>query len=461
MRDPSKINPQSALVAQARAYFDSGVTRPATARADALNRLHAAIVKNEEALFSAFESDLGKPKHESYPAELGLVYADIKHSLKHLHRWMKPTRHGMPMTFFPSRGYRYAEPLGTALILAPWNYPFQLAISPLIGAIAAGCNAVLKPSELSPHTSAVIAAMLKESFGEGGLVTVVEGGPEVSAALLEEKWDTIFFTGSTRIGRVVMEAAAKHLTPVTLELGGKSPAIVSADADLTVSARRIVWGKFMNCGQTCIAPDYVLVDASVKDALLNEMKSAVKVFYGENPALSKDYARICNARHFKRLETLLGGTEVVGGARDAASRYFPPTIVTDVAPDAAVMQEEIFGPILPVLPVSNIDEAIRFVNARPKPLALYVFTKSGAVGEEVLQRTSSGGAVVNDCIIHIANQTLPFGGVGESGMGAYHGQASFAAFSHYKSVVKKPFFMDLKVRYPPYEVPLSVLRKLL
>jgi aldehyde dehydrogenase (NAD+) len=461
MRELVQLNSYSAVAAQARAYFRAGHTRSIDARKQALTKLDATMRKHEAALFEALKADLGKPILEAYPSELGLVYADIRHTLKSLKSWMKPTRHLMPLTFQPARAYRYAEPLGTALILAPWNYPFQLAVSPLVGAIAAGCSVVLKPSELSPHTSAVIERILKEAFGENEWVTVVQGGADVSAALLEEKWDTIFFTGSTRVGKLVMQAAAKHLTPVTLELGGKSPAIVAADADLTVSAKRIIWGKFYNCGQTCIAPDYVLVESSAKAKLLEEMKKALVTFYGSDAKQSPDYGRICNAHHFKRLESLLTGTTVAGGQRDLSARYFEPTILTDVSPNAAVMQEEIFGPILPVLEVDNVNSAVDFVNARAKPLALYVFSSNAKTSESVLQRTSSGGALVNDTIIHIANQALPFGGVGDSGMGAYHGHASFVAFSHFKAVVKKPFWFDLAVRYPPYKVPLAAIRKLI
>ena len=463
MRDPVRLNPIPALAERARGLFRSEATRGLAYRRDRLLKLKVALEANEEKAFQALRADLGKPVHEAYAAEVGLLYEEINHALKHLGSWMTPERRGTPLALWPSRGARYPEPLGTVLIIAPWNYPLQLAISPLIGAIAAGCTVVLKPSEVSTATAALLEELCHQAFGDDGLVTVVQGGPEVSQHLLAEKWDLVFFTGSTRIGQVVMEAAAKHLTPVVLELGGKSPCIVDEDTDIAVTARRIAWGKAFNAGQTCVAPDYVLVHRAVKQPLLDALGAAFRDFFGSDPAKSPDYGRIINARHFARLVGLMrGGRVVIGGQTDEATRFIAPTVLTDVDLTHPLMQEEIFGPLLPVIEVPTLEAAIRFVNERPKPLALYHFSRSSENTEEVLRRVTAGGAVVNDCIVQFATTTLPFGGVGPSGTGACHGKAGFDAFTHYKSVVKKPFLMDFKVRYPPYSTTsLAVLKRLI
>ena len=462
MREPLRMSPIPSLAERARAFFRSEATRPLEFRVERLLALKRALIANEQQLFDALKTDLGKPLNEAYPAEVGLVYEEISFTLKHLKAWMKPERRGLPFVLWPGTGARYAEPLGTALIISPWNYPLQLALSPLVGAIAAGCNVVLKPSELAPASAAVLELVCAQAFGQEGYVTVAQGGPEVSQALLAEKWDVIFFTGSTRVGQIVMEAAAKHLTPTILELGGKSPCIVDEDTDLSITARRVAWGKSYNAGQTCIAPDYVLVHKNVRGAFIEAYGTALREFFGPDVARSPDYGRIINAHHFNRLQSLMkGGRVALGGQSDEATRFMAPTLLTDVELSHPVMQEEIFGPILPVIEVAGLREAIRFVNDRPKPLALYVFSRDARKTEEVLQRVSAGGAVVNDTIIHCATTTLPFGGVGPSGTGSYHGKASFDAFSHFKSVVKKPFVLDLKVRYPPYTTPLSVLKRLI
>lgn len=459
---PVADGPVAGVAERARTYFRTEATLPIEKRIERLKALDASIRVFETRIFDALKQDLGKPLHEAYPAEVGLVYDELKHTISSLKRWAKPTKVSSPVVLWPVSAYRQPEPLGTALIISPWNYPFQLAISPLVGAIGAGCNVVMKPSELSPATSAVMAECLTAAFGDDGFVQVVQGDAEVSKALLAEKWDIIFFTGSTRVGQVVMEAAAKHLTPVVLELGGKSPTIIDEQVDLDIAARRVAWGKFYNAGQTCIAPDYVLVHKNVKSAFVDALGKTIREFFGENPQASADYARIISSRHFDRLLTLMkGGTVAHGGQSDAASKYIAPTILTDVKLTSQLMQEEIFGPLLPILEVESIEAAIQFVKDRPKPLALYVFSKDSAKTDEVLRRVSAGGAVANDCIIHVATHTLPFGGVGDSGMGAYHGKYSFDAFSHYKSVMKKPWVFDLKVRYPPYKTPLAVLKKLI
>jgi aldehyde dehydrogenase (NAD+) len=355
-----------------------------------------------------------------------------------------------PVAVQPARARIVREPLGVVLVIAPWNYPVQLALVPLIGALAGGNCVVLKPSEVAPATSAVLARLIPR-YLDPECVAVVEGGVPETTALLAERFDHVFYTGNGTVGRIVMEAAAKHLTPVTLELGGKSPCLVDSEVDLDVAARRIVWGKFFNAGQTCVAPDYALVPAALEKPLLERMKQVLVDFYGADPEKSPDFGRIVNGRHHARLTALLGAGEVVvGGRHDAASRYLAPTILRAVPPDAPVMQNEIFGPILPVLTVRDLDEAIAFVNAREKPLALYVFTRDRRAAKRVLAETSSGAVTVNDCITHMVPHGLPFGGVGPSGMGAYHGPHSFHTFTHAKAVLDRATFVDPPVRYPPY-----------
>jgi aldehyde dehydrogenase (NAD+) len=440
------------LVNGLRAAFNRGHTRPMAWRRSQLEALLRVLDENESELVRALQEDLGKPELEGYATDLGASKNEIKHTLKHFESWAKPRRVTMPITVQPAKGRIVPEPLGVALVIAPWNYPVQLLLNPMAAAIAAGNCVVAKPSELAPATSAVLARLLARYLDDQAVV-VVEGGVPETTALLAQRFDTIFFTGSTHVGQVVMEAAAKHLTPVTLELGGKSPTIVAADADLDVAARRIVWGKFVNAGQTCIAPDYVLADASIRDTLVDRMAASLDEFYGADPKASPDFARVVNARHHERLRGLLetsGGKIAIGGAVDADQRYIAPTVVLDPDLDAPIMAEEIFGPILPVLAVGNVDEAVRFVNDRPKPLALYVFSGSGDVVDDVLERTSSGGACVNQTLLHILPSDLPFGGVGPSGMGGYHGQAGFDTFSHLRSVLYKPQKPDPKILYPPY-----------
>ena len=464
VRTPELAESARAVAERARAFHAAGHTRSEASRRARLLALRAAIQKFEPQIYDALKRDLGKPKMEAYPAEIGITIGEINHLLHGLRGWMKPRRVATPLVAMPGRSALVPEPLGTALIISPWNYPFQLAVHPIAGAIAAGCNVVLKPSELSPATSAVIAAMMKDAFpADDGFIQVLQGGPEVSTALLEEKWDLVFFTGSTHVGRIVAQAAARHLTPTVLVLGGKSPTFIDADADLEVTARRIAWGKFYNAGQTCIAPDYVLAHASIHDAFVAAMKRAVTELFGADPQASPDYGRIVSERHWKRLDALkAGGTVALGGQGDLATKYLAPTLLTAVDAQSPLMQEEIFGPLLPVLKVDDMDEGIRFVNARPKPLALYAFTKSSATAEKILSRCSSGGAIVNDVLLHISVAGLPFGGVGDSGMGGYHGRHSFDVFSHLKGVVKKPFWMDLKLRYPPYkESNLGLFKKLM
>jgi aldehyde dehydrogenase (NAD+) len=447
---PSPAFDAAALVARLRDTFHSDRTRPIGWRKAQLKRLYALIKENEKALLDALAKDLGRPPFEGWLAEIRCLEIEIEHALKDLHSWMKPERHNAPMVLQPGSAYIQPEPLGVALIIAPWNYPIQLALSPLIGALAAGNCAVVKPSEVSPASSAALAELIPK-YLDNDAVVVVEGAVPETTALLEQRWDHIFFTGGERVGKIVMTAAAKHLTPVTLELGGKSPVIIDKTANLKVTARRLIWGKAFNAGQTCIAPDYVLVEDSAKRPLIDALIATLKEFFGDDPKASPDYSRIVSDGHFQRLVKMMdGGTVLHGGTSDPEQRFIELTLldVDDVA--AGVMQEEIFGPVLPIVTVANVDEAIRFVNARPKPLALYMFSSDKAAQQRVLSRTSSGGACINDVVNHFLVPGLPFGGVGTSGMGGYHGKHSFDTFSHRKGVLEKPTFVDPPLRYPPY-----------
>jgi aldehyde dehydrogenase (NAD+) len=450
---PQPTSPIEAIperVARLRAGFASGRTRPAEWRLAQLDRLRALLTENRDALVRALEADLRKPDPEGWLTDVGFTLGDLDVARKQLRRWMKPRRVATPLKLQPGRSWLQPEPLGVVLVIAPWNYPVQLALAPLAAAIAAGNCALIKPSEVTPHVSAVLAELVPR-YLDPDCVAIVEGGVAETQALLAERWDHIFYTGNGRVARIVMAAAARHLTPVTLELGGKSPCLVDEDVDLDVTARRIVWGKFLNCGQTCVAPDYVLVHEARERELVERMAHWVHEFYGDLPQQSPDLARIVNEQHVDRLAKLLeSGTPVIGGQVDRADRWVAPTILRDVPPDAPVMQEEIFGPILPVLKVRDLDEAIAFVNARPKPLALYVFSRRQAVQDAVVERTSAGGVCVNAVLWHIGNEHLPFGGVGESGMGAYHGRHGFEAMSHLKPVLKKSTKADPKIGYPPY-----------
>jgi aldehyde dehydrogenase (NAD+) len=439
-----------ALVGRLRSTFATGRTRPYEWRRTQLRQMQRLLIDHEGELLEALAADLGKPATEAYATELGFVGAELKNTLRHLRGWMRPQRVATGVAVKPARARIVREPLGVVLVIAPWNYPVNLLLGPMIGAIAAGNCVVAKPSELTPHTSAVLARRLPE-FLDPDCVAVVEGGTPECGLLLDQRFDHIFFTGSSRVAHVVMEAAARHLTPVTLELGGKSPAIVDDTANLEVAGRRVAWGKFLNAGQTCIAPDYVLVTEGVADRFVEEVRRSVFDFYGSDPHASPDYARIVDDRHYARLVGLLGsGTIGIGGEHDPASRFIAPTVLRDVAADSPAMQDEIFGPILPVLTVSSVDEAIAFVNGRDKPLALYVFSGSNDVQRRVIAETSSGGACVNATMYHLAVPGLPFGGVGPSGTGSYHGRASFDTFSHAKSVLRKPARPDPALAYPPY-----------
>lgn len=386
---------------------------------------------------------------------------EVQYMLKHLQGWMKPQRVRTPLTQFPSQCFRLSEPYGVVLIMAPWNYPFQLSLAPLVGALAAGNCAVIKPSAYAPHTSALLARMVRELYPDW-LVTVVEGGREENSALLEQRFDYIFFTGGVSVGKLVMEAAAKHLTPVTLELGGKSPCIVDETADIRLAARRIVWGKFLNAGQTCVAPDYLLVQSNVKERLVAAMKKEIRRQFGKEPLENKNYPKIINEKHYRRLVRLMEDCGILAGGKTSdVSMKIEPTILDQVHGESPVMQEEIFGPLFPVLTFDTLKEAAAFVNGREKPLALYLFTKNKENEKYILSHVSYGGGCINDTVVHLATPHMPFGGVGSSGMGSYHGRESFTTFSHQKSIMKKALWLDLPLRYAPYRKwALSVLKKI-
>ena len=439
------------IVEAQRAFFRSGETLSLKFRQRALCALSKAMKIWESRIAEALWKDLHKSYEEAYLTELSIVLGEIDSHLHHLKRWMLPKHVGTPVKMMPSRSKVMAEPLGCTLIMAPWNYPVQLLLNPLVGAISAGCTAVLKPSPYVPHTSKVLEAMIKETF-RPEYIAVVQGNRDVNTALLAERYDLIFFTGSPQLGRTVMRAASENLTPVVLELGGKSPCIVDKDANIGMAARRIAWGKSLNAGQTCIAPDYLLVHEDVKEPLVAALKKEFVCLLGPNPKEAKHFVRIVNERAFDRLVGYIEGADVVmGGDYDRSERYIAPTIIDHVDVDSPIMQEEIFGPIFPIVTFRTTDEAIHFVQEREKPLALYYFSESKQSIRKVLKHTSSGGTCINDTIMHIANEKLPFGGVGASGMSAYHGKESFRVFSHYRAVVTTTTRLDLPFRYMPYK----------
>ena len=437
-----------------REYYATGATRDLAFRKQMLRKLLCAIKQWEKPLYEALRTDLHKSEQEAFLTEVSLVTGEIRNHLGHLSCWARTKCKPTPMQMLPSRSRIVTEPLGSALIIAPWNYPVQLLLNPLVGAISAGCTALLKPSPYVPNVSRVIGEMIGYTFDER-YIAVVQGNREVNTQLLNLRWDIIFFTGSPALGRIVMQAAAKNLTPVVLELGGKSPCFVTADADLSLAARRLAWGKALNAGQTCIAPDYVLIDRKIRDAFVEEYFRQVHALLGENPEQSEHFVRMVSDKAFARVASYISGPEVsgtvLGGQTDAATRYIEPSVVLDPAPDSPVMTTEIFGPVLPVCTYASLDEAVAFVNGREKPLALYFFGKLQE-GKDVVRRTSSGGACINDTIMHIVNEKVPFGGVGNSGMGRYHGKLSFDAFTHERAVIITPRHLDLPFRYMPYKL---------
>lgn len=444
-----------------RLYFSKGETKNTAFRINSLKKLRAAIIANEQEIFKALKADLNKTDFEAYMTEVGIVLDEIKFTIKKLGKWNRIKRVGTPVAHFKSSSFIMSEPHGVVLIMSPWNYPFQLTLAPLAGAIAGGNCVIVKPSAYSSNTSAIIGKIILECFEEK-YISVIEGGRDANQELLKEKFDYIFFTGSVSVGKNVMEAAAKYLTPVTLELGGKSPCIVHRDADVDLSARRIVWGKFLNSGQTCVAPDYLYVHREIKDRLVEAMKKYIIEFYGKEPCKNDEYPKIINRKHFERLIGFLDDGRIsAGGQYNTDTLQIAPTIMEAVGWEHPVMQEEIFGPILPVLEYEDTDSVISVINSNAKPLALYLFTRNKETESKILNSISFGGGCVNDTVVHLATSHMPFGGAGESGMGGYHGKWSFDTFTHKKSILKKSLLFDIKLRYAPYKNKLKLLRKLL
>ncbi len=441
----------AAIVNRLRSTFNSGRTRSIEWRLAQLDSIYKMLIDREDEILDALHVDVGKPRLEGWIAEVGFMVKEVDHTRKHLREWMKPERVGTPLVLQPGKSEVHRQAVGVVLVIGPWNYPFQLILAPLVAAIAAGNTVLLKPSEIAPNTSALLARLLPQ-YLEPDAVAVLEGGVPETTALLQQRFDHIFYTGNGAVARIIYAAAAKHLTPVTLELGGKSPCIVDRDVDLDVVARRITWGKFYNAGQTCVAPDYLMVHESVREPLLDKIRSTIRDFYGDNPQKSPDYGRIVNAHHHRRLSRLLPSGEAVTRVEvDEGDRYMSPVVLRDVKPDSLAMADEIFGPILPVLSYREPEEAVHFINERPKPLALYVFTDNDRVKDTILENTSSGGATVNHVWLHLGVPELPFGGVGESGVGNYHGKWGFETFTHRRAVLQKPLKIDPPIMYPPYD----------
>ncbi|MGG0123410.1 aldehyde dehydrogenase [Bacillus paranthracis] len=452
------------ILEEHKEFFHTGATKTLQFRLEQLRKLKDGIQRYEKRIIKALHQDLGKSEFEAYVTEVGFLLDSINNTMKNLKKWMKPEKVKTPFTLWPAKSFIMKEPYGTVLIIGPYNYPFQLLIEPLIGVIATGNCAVLKPSENTPHITSVVNELISELFDKS-YVRVIEGEKETTSTLIHAPFDYIFFTGSVQVGKIVMEAAAKNLVPVTLELGGKSPVIVDKTANIDLAAKRIVWGKLLNTGQTCIAPDYVMVHSDVKEELISKMKETIVKYYGENPIQSKDYGRIVNERQFDRLASIIEQDKehvLFGGTSVKEDLYIEPTLLETKSWAGAAMQDEIFGPILPIMEYDQLEMAIQTINKRPKPLALYVFTEDKQCEEEVLSRVSFGGGCINDAIFHSANSHLPFGGVGNAGIGAYHGKYSFDLFSHHKSIVKKSTKMDVSFVMPPYsEKKMDFIRKFL
>jgi aldehyde dehydrogenase (NAD+) len=460
---PLSIDEVKHIIIEHNKYFHSGITRDIGFRINSLNNLRAGIKKYEKEILASLYKDLRKSEFEAYSTEIGFNLDSISHTIKNLKNWSRVRKVRTPIHQYPSRSYIMYEPYGTALIIGPFNYPFQLLIEPLIGAIAAGNCAVLKPSESAPAVTAVIKKLIEETFPKD-YIRVVEGEKDTTSSLINSPFDYIFFTGSVPVGKIVMEAAAKNLVPVTLELGGKSPVIVDKTANLDSAAKRIMWGKLINAGQTCIAPDYLIIHKEVKNSLLEKLKKVIVEFYGEDASKSRDYGRIVNERQLNRLSSLIERDKhkiYFGGLIDKDDLYIQPTLLDNITWQDASMEDEIFGPILPTMEYTDITEIITMINDRPKPLALYLFTEDKAIENLVMNRVSFGGGCINDTISHVASAHLPFGGVGNSGVGAYHGKESFLIFSHRKSVLKKSSRVNLDFVFPPYGNKVNLVRKLL
>lgn len=444
-------------------FFESGKTINVDYRIKNLKKLKDIIKKNEDKILNALKKDLGKSNFEGYVTEVGILYDDINFHIKNVKKWSSEEKRKSPIVYYPSKSYIYKEPYGVTLIIGPFNYPFQLVIAPLIGAISAGNTAIIKPSENSRNIALLLEKLINENFPEGYLRVVNPlGGKETVSLLLDKPFDYIFFTGSVRVGKIVMQKAAQHLTPVTLELGGKSPCIVDSDAKLKLAAKRIVWGKFLNAGQTCVAPDYLCVHKSVKDELLKLIINEIRIQFGENVRNSEDYPRIVNKSSLERLSGYLNDGKIYyGGNIDEDNLYMEPTLIIKPDLNSPLMSDEIFGPILPILVYEDLDNVIKFINHREKPLALYYFSESKKKIKHVLRSTTSGGVTINDTIIHVANPNLPFGGVGNSGVGKYHGKESFETFTHNKSVMKRGTFIEFNIRFAPYKNKLNLVKRIM
>lgn len=450
------------MVNNQRAFFNTGKTKNVYYRIHALKKLQMEIKKNEQDILAALKKDLNKSDLEGYMTEIGMVLDELKHCIKHAQSWAKPKNVITPIAQFPSRSFVVSEPYGVVLIMSPWNYPFQLCIEPLIGAIVAGNCAIIKPSAYAKHTSEIIAKLINHCFSED-YVTVVQGGRQENGDLLKERFDYIFFTGGVEVGKLVMEAAAKHITPISLELGGKSPCIVDSSADIKLAAKRVAFGKFLNAGQTCVAPDYLFIHKSVKDKFVFYVKQYVREFFGEDPIKNENLPKIINLKHYNRLMRLMEDECILmGGNGDEITNKIAPTLLDKITPESKIMQEEIFGPILPIMVFEKIDEVIDYIVGHEKPLACYLFSTKDAIINRFLKEVSFGGGCINDTIIHLATSNMGFGGVGMSGMGSYHGYESFRTFSHRKSIVKKSNWLDLPMRYHPYtDEKFKIIRKFL
>lgn len=461
METIQKVN-YTELVNSQLEFFNSNATKDVNFRVKMLKKLLEVLKSNEKLLDEAIYKDFKKSSFENYTTELSLIYHDINEAISNLKGWSKPISISTNLANIPGKSYIIPEPLGVTLTIGAWNYPYQLSLAPMIPALAAGNTAIVKPSELSLNTSNVMAKLINENF-DSNYLHVVEGGVEETSELLKEKFDKIFYTGSSTVGKIIMKAAAEHLTPVTLELGGKSPTFVFNDANLKITAKRLVWAKFLNSGQTCIAPDYIFAEKGVKEKLISEIKKQILEIHGENPQQSDAFVRIINPRHYKRIVQFIDDSKIViGGETDESDLYIAPTVMDNVTFDDEVMQEEIFGPVLPIIEFDDLDWAIKMIKARPKPLALYVFTSSNKNRDKIFHEVSFGGGAVNDAVMHLTNPKLPFGGVGNSGMGSYHGKAGFDTFSHFKSILEKSTLIEPPIKYPPYvDWKLKVLKTML
>lgn len=455
-----EITSAAELVNKQRAYFESGATRPVKFRIEQLLKFKKTFLNYEERIYEALKRDFNKPVFESYTSELGLILEEIGVMVKNLENWSTPQMVSTSIGNLPARSYIYPDPYGVVLVIGAWNYPIQLTLLPIVGAIAAGNTVVIKPPRIARNTYDIIVQLISECFDEQ-YVSCLDVSTD-NSEMLDQRYDYIFFTGGISVGKIIARAAAEHLTPTTLELGGKSPCIVDETASIDVAARRILWGKCMNAGQTCVAPDYLLVHEKVKDKLFDAMKKVVKEFYGDDPSKSVDYASIINDRHFERLSTMIkDGTVVLGGTVDAAKRHISPTVITDIDYNHPLMQDEIFGPILPAFTFSSLDEALTIVKKYEKPLAFYIFSNNYKNQQRCMNEVQFGGGCINDTVAHLLNHDLPFGGIGNSGMGGYHGKHSFDTFTHFKGVMNKVTWPDIPLRYPPYSGKLGIVKKVI